>query len=127
VKTASLLLLLLLLSLSLSLLSSLLLPSLPSLLLPLPVSMAPSKKKEVKGATTPPGLLSELCQKLKTDNIELPPMVEKKLVFGNNTKMKLKNYEIDWFNPEVITSKSIKYLKKIKVPQAHMKANCYSS
>ncbi len=67
--------------------------------------MAPSKKKEVKGATTPPGLLSKLCQKLKTDNIELPPMVEKKLVFGNSTQMKLKNYEIDWFNPEVITSK----------------------
>ncbi len=43
-------------------------------------------------------------------------MVEKKLVFGNNTKMKLKNYEIDWFNPEVITSKSIKYLKKNKCP-----------
>jgi hypothetical protein len=45
------------------------------------------KKKEVKGTTTPPGLLSKLCQKLKTDNIELPPTVEKKLVFGNNTKM----------------------------------------
>jgi hypothetical protein len=61
-------------------------------------------------------LLSKLCQKLKTDNIELPPTVEKKLVFGNNTKMKLKNYEIDWFNPEVITFKSIKYLKKNKCP-----------
>ena len=45
-------------------------------------------------------------------------MVEKKLVFGNNTKMKLKNYEIDWFNPEVITSKSIKYLKKNKCPSS---------
>ncbi len=73
--------------------------------------MAPSKKKEVKGATTPPGLLSKLCQKLKTDNIELPPMMEKKLVFG-----KLRNYEIDWFNPEVITSESIKYLKKNGCP-----------
>jgi hypothetical protein len=30
--------------------------------------------------------------------------VVKKLVFGNNTRMKLKNYEIDWFTPEVITS-----------------------
>jgi hypothetical protein len=43
-------------------------------------------------------------------------MVEKKLVFGNNNKMKLKNYEIDWFNPEVITSESIKYLKKSELP-----------
>jgi hypothetical protein len=114
VKTASLS--------SLSLLSLLLLlpsslsPLLPSSLLPLPVSTAPSKKKEVKGATLPPGLLSKLCQKLKTDNIELPPMVEKKLVFGNNTKMKPKNYKIDWFHPEVITSKSIKYLKKNECP-----------
>ncbi len=57
-----------------------------------------------------------MCQKLKTDNIKLPPTVEKKLVFGNNTKMKLKNYEIDWFNPEVITSKSVKFLKKNECP-----------
>jgi hypothetical protein len=64
----------------------------------------------------PPGLLSKLCQKLKSDNIKLPPMVRKKLVFGNNTKMKLKNYKIDWLNPEVITSNSIKYLKKNECP-----------
>jgi hypothetical protein len=74
------------------------------------------KKKEVKGATMPPGLLSKLCQKLKTDNIKLPPAAEKKLVFGNNTKIKLKNYEIDWFNPEVINSTSIEYLKKNECP-----------
>jgi hypothetical protein len=30
--------------------------------------------------------------------------------------MKLKNYEIDWFYPEVITSKSSKYLKKNECP-----------
>jgi hypothetical protein len=43
-------------------------------------------------------------------------MVEKKLVFDNNTKMKLRHYEIDWFNPEVIISESIKYLKKNECP-----------
>ncbi len=40
----------------------------------------------------------------------------KKLVFGNKTKIILKNYEIDWFNLEVITSKSIKYLTKNECP-----------
>jgi len=38
------------------------------------------------------------------------------------TKIKLKNYEIDWFNPEVISSKCLKYLKKNEsLPSNHEK------
>jgi hypothetical protein len=118
VKTVSWLLLSLL-----SLLSSSLLPLSPSSLLPLPVSTALSlsnhsttKKKKVKDATMPSGLLSKLSHKLKTDNIEVSPMAEKKLVFDNITKIKLKNYKIDWFNPVVISSESLKYLKKNDCP-----------
>jgi hypothetical protein len=89
--------------------------------------MAPSlsnhstlKKKKVNDATTPPGLLAKLSHKLKTDKFEVSPMAEKKLVFDKTTKIKLKHYKIDLFNPVVITSECIKYLKKNKsLPSTH--------
>jgi hypothetical protein len=69
----------------------------------------------------PPGLLAKLSHKLNTDNFKkVSLMAEKKLVFDKTTKIKLKHYEIDWLNPVVITSESIKYLKKNKsLPSTH--------
>jgi hypothetical protein len=74
---------------------------------PLPVTTAQSfsnettpKKKKKNDAYSPPGLLSKLSLRLKADNFEV------------SSKIKLKHYEIDWFNPEVICSECIKYLKR---------------
>jgi hypothetical protein len=79
------------------------------------------QKKKVNDATTPPGLLANLSHKLKTDNFEEVSLTaEKKLVFDKTTKVKLKHYKIDWLNPVVITSESIKYLKKNEsLPSTH--------
>ncbi len=125
VKTA---LSLLLSSSPLLLLFSLPSSSLSSLSSLLPMSTAPSlsnlstpKKKKVKDATMPPGLLAKLSHKLKMDNIlEVSPLTaEKKLVFDNTTNIKLKHNLIDWFNPVVISSESIKYLRKTCPPSTH--------
>jgi hypothetical protein len=74
---------------------------------PLPVTTSQSfsnkttpKKKKKNDAYSPPGLLPKLSLRLKTDNFEV------------SSKIKLKHYEIDWFNPEVICSECIKYLKR---------------
>jgi len=46
--------------------------------------------------------------RVKTDNFEF------------SSKIKLQHYEIDWFNPEVISSECIKYLKsKDSLPNNH--------
>jgi hypothetical protein len=98
-----------------------------SLSLLLPVPTAPSlsnhstpKTKKVNNATTPPGLLAKLSHKLKTDNFEVSPTAEKKLVFDKTTKIKHKHYKIDLLNPVVVTSECIKYLKKNKsLPSTH--------
>ena len=90
-------------------------PSLPSLPARLPKTMAqlcsnqttPTMKKK-KDAYMPPGLLPKLSLRLKTDNFEVL------------SKIKLQHYEIDWFNPEVICSECIKYLKsKDSLPNNH--------
>jgi hypothetical protein len=99
-------------------------PSSPSLLSsPLPVTTAPSlsnkttpKKKKVNHATLPPGLLAKLSHQLKTGNFEDSLTLEKNHI----TKIKLKHFEIDWLNPEVILSECTKYLKKNKsLPSTH--------
>ena len=67
--------------------------------------ITPTKKKK-NNAYLPPGLLPKLSLWLKTDNFEV------------SSKIKLQHYEIDRFNPEVICSESIKYLKnKDSLPQ----------
>jgi hypothetical protein len=113
------------LSLSSPLLSSLSLPPLlPSLSSsPLPVTTAPSlsnettpKKKKVNHATLPPGLLAKFSHQLKMGNLKESSTSKKKHI----TKIKLKHFEIDWLNPEVISSKCIKYVKKNKsLPSTH--------
>jgi hypothetical protein len=63
--------------------------------------------------TTPPtkkkdDAYLQLSLRLKTDNFEV------------SSKIKLHHYEIDWFNPEVICSECIKYLKsKDSLPNNH--------
>jgi hypothetical protein len=64
----------------------------------------------------PPGLLAKLSHQLKTGNIKESLTSKKKHI----TKIKLKHYEIDWLNPEVISSECIKYLKKNEsLPSTH--------
>ena len=79
----------------------------PSSPAPLPMTTAQPfsnettpKKKKKNDAYSPPGLLPKLSLRLKTNHFEVP------------SKIKLKHYEIDWFNPEVICSECIKYLKR---------------
>ena len=70
--------------------------------------ITPTKKKKKNGTNSPPGLLPKLSLRLKTDNFEV------------SSKIKLQHYEIDWFNPEVISSECIKYLKsKDSFPNNH--------
>jgi len=69
--------------------------------------ITPTKKKK-NDACFPPGLLPKLSLRPKTDNLEVL------------SKIKLQHYEIDWFNPEVICSECIKYLKnKDSLPNNH--------
>jgi hypothetical protein len=73
--------------------------------------ITPKKKKVLNYATLPPGLLAQLS---------MSPTAEKKLAFDLTTKIKLQHYEIDWLNPLVISSESIKYLKKNGIlPSTH--------
>jgi hypothetical protein len=60
----------------------------------------------VNHATLPPGLLAKLSHQLKTGNLKESSTSKKQ----HTTKIKLKHYEIDWLNPEVISSECIKYL-----------------
>jgi hypothetical protein len=64
----------------------------------------------VNHTTSPPGLLAKLSHQLKTGNLKESSTSKKKHI----AKIKLKHYEIDWLNPEVISSECIKYLKKNK-------------
>ena len=69
--------------------------------------ITPTKKKK-NDAYLPLGLLPKLSLRLKTDNFEV------------SSKIKLQHYEIDCFNPEVICSECIKYLKnKDSLPNNH--------
>jgi hypothetical protein len=68
----------------------------------------PKKKKVNHASTSPPGLLAKLSHQLKTRDFEDSSTLEEKQI----TKIILKHYEIDWLNPEVITSECIKYLKR---------------
>ena len=83
--------------------------SLNSLPADLPVTTAQSCSNQ----TTPPtkkknDAYLQLSLRLKTDNFEV------------SSKIKLQHYEIDWFNPEVICSECIKYLKsKDSLPNNH--------
>ena len=83
--------------------------SLNSLPADLPVTTAQSCSNQ----TTPPtkkknDAYLQLSLRLKTDNFEV------------SSKIKLQHYEIDWFNPEVISSECIKYLKsKDSLPNNH--------
>ena len=83
--------------------------SLNSLPADLPVTTAQSCLNQ----TTPPtkkknDAYLQLSLRLKTDNFEV------------SSKIKLQHYEIDWFNPEVICSECIKYLKsKDSLPNNH--------
>ena len=66
---------------------------------------------KLNNATSPPGLLSQ---------VSMSPTTEKKLAFDLTSKNKLQHYEIDWLNPLVISSESIKYLKKNEIlPNTH--------
>ena len=75
----------------------------------LPMTMAQSCSNQ----TTPPtkkknDAYLQLSLRVKTDNFEV------------SSKIKLQHYEIDWFNPEVICSECIKYLKsKESLPNNH--------
>ncbi len=85
---------------------------------PLRATTAPSfltlftqKKKKLNDATSPPGLLSQ---------VSMSPTTEKKLAFDLTSKNELQHYEIDWLNPLVILSESIRYLKKNEIlPNTH--------
>ena len=83
--------------------------SLNSLPADLPVTTAQSCSNQ----TTPPtkkknDAYLQLSLRLKTDNFEV------------SSKIKLQHYEIDWFNPEVISSECVKYLKnKNSLPNNH--------
>jgi len=88
----------------------------PSSSLPLLLTTAQSflnvttpKKKKTNQAHSKPGLLQRMSShQLKTDNFEV------------SSKIKLQHYEIDWFNPEVVCSECIKYLKsKDSLPNNH--------
>jgi hypothetical protein len=69
------------------------------------------KKKKLNDAPSPPRLLSQ---------VSMSPSTEKKLAFDLTSKNKLQHYEIDWFNPLVILSESIEYLKKNEIlPNTH--------
>jgi hypothetical protein len=63
-----------------------------------PQETTPKKKNH---ANSQPGLSAKLPHRLTMGKVE-----------DSSTKIKLKNYEIDWFNPEVISSECLKYLKK---------------
>jgi hypothetical protein len=118
-----------LLSLTPSSSSALLLPPLSSLAsmsasasasVPLSVTTAHSfsnettpKKKKKNDAYSPPGLLSKLSLRLKADNFEVL------------LKIKLKHYEIDWFNPDVICSECTKYLKRKESLPINHEGNFY--
>jgi hypothetical protein len=70
--------------------------------------ITPTKKKKKNGTNSPPGLSPNLSLQLKTDNFEVL------------SKIKLQHYEIDWFNPIVISSECIKYSKnKVSLPNNH--------
>jgi hypothetical protein len=56
----------------------------------------------------PTGLSAKLPHRLIMGKFEDSSTSKEKHI----TKIKLKNYEIDWFNPEVISSECLKYLKK---------------
>ena len=83
--------------------------SLNSLPADLPVTTAQSCSNQ----TTPPtkkknDAYLQLSLRLKTDNFEV------------SSKIKLQHYEIDWLNPEVISSECVKYLKnKNSLPNNH--------
>jgi hypothetical protein len=70
----------------------------------------------VNHATLPPGLLAKLSHQLKTGNLKESSTSKNKHI----TKIKLKHFEIDWLNPEVISSACIKYVKKNEsLPSTH--------
>jgi len=87
---------------------------------PLPVTTAHSfsnettpKKKKKNDAYLPPGLLSKLSLWLKADNFEV------------SSKIKLKHYEIDWFNPESFVLNVLKFWKEKNLSQSTMKVNFF--
>ena len=98
---------------SLSFLSSSLPASSSSLSNSLPADLTVTKAQSCSNQTTPPtkkknDAYLQLSLRLKTDNFEV------------SSKIKLQHYEIDWFNPEVICSECIKYLKsKDSLPNNH--------
>ena len=50
----------------------------------------------------------------------MSPTTEEKLAFDMTSKNKLQHYQIDWLNPLVISSESIKYLMKNEIlPNTH--------
>jgi hypothetical protein len=70
------------------------------------------KKKKLNDATSSPGLPSQVSKSPTTE--------ERKLSFSLTSKNKLQHYEIDWLNPLVISSESIKYLKNNEtLPNTH--------
>ena len=79
----------------------------------LPVDLPVTTAQSCSNQTTPPtkkknDAYLQLSLRLKTDNFEV------------SSKIKLQHYEIDWFNPEVICSECIKYLKsKDSLPNNH--------
>ena len=79
----------------------------------LPADLPVTTAQSCSNQTTPPtkkknDAYLQLSLRLKTDNFEV------------SSKIKLQHYEIDWFNPEVICSECIKYLKsKDSLPNNH--------
>ncbi len=75
-------------------------------------------KKKANHANLPPGLSAKLPHQLIMGKFEDSSTSKEKHI----TKIKLKNYEIDWFNPQVISSECLKYLKKNEsLPSNHEK------
>ena len=79
----------------------------------LPADLPVTTAQSCSNQTTPPtkkknDAYLQLSLRVKTDNFEV------------SSKIKLQHYEIDWFNPEVICSECIKYLKsKDSLPNNH--------
>ena len=79
----------------------------------LPADLPMTTAQSCSNQTTPPtkkknDAYLQLSLRVKTDNFEVL------------SKIKLQHYEIDWFNPEVISSECVKYLKsKDSLPNNH--------
>ena len=81
----------------------------------LPADLPVTTAQSCSNQTTPPTK--------KKNDAYLPPVLSVRLktaFFEVSSKIKLQHYEIDWLNPEVISSECVKYLKnKNSLPNNH--------